>query len=165
MRMKVLTEADAVCNSLKDEAKAKMADVSQGAGYKDLLSDLIVEALIRLNEPSITLVCRQQDLGTVQAVAKPAADKFVAAAKASGLEHMAACAKGCNVSVSTDNFLPAGPEKVASPDLPSCLGGIVALNGNNTISCSNTLDARLDIAFEEQLPVIRAKLFGNMTIC
>ena len=64
-----------------------------------------------------------------------------------------------------EHFLPPGPETLASPDLPSCSGGVVLVNGNGTISCSNTLDARLDIAFEEQLPAIREKVFGSMTIC
>lgn len=68
------------------------------------------------------------------------------------------------VTVVETAFLPAGPELVASKELPSCCGGIVAVNQTNNISCSNTLDSRLNIAFEEQLPAIRQKLFGDLVI-
>ena len=40
----------------------------------------------------------------------------------------------------------------------------MAVNQKNNISCSNTLDSRLTIAFEEQLPAIRLKLFGDLNI-
>ena len=72
--------------------------------------------------------------------------------------------KSCKVTVNETTFLPPDPSSVSSPDLPSCCGGIVALNGNQTISCANTLDARLDIAFDEQLPVIREKIFGDLVL-
>jgi vacuolar-type H+-ATPase subunit E/Vma4 len=98
-------------------------------------------------------------------VAASAAQTFTAKAKASGLSHMETVSlKSCKVTVNESTFLPPDPSTVASPDLPSCCGGIVALNGNSTISCANTLDARLDIAFDEQLPVIREKIFGDMVL-
>jgi vacuolar-type H+-ATPase subunit E/Vma4 len=123
------------------------------------------QALIRLNEPSCSLVCRKEDLATVKSVAPNAAKTFHAKAQASGLAHMKEVGtKGCKVTVNETTFLPPDPATVASPDLPSCCGGVVVLNGNNTISCANTLDARLDIAFEEQLPVIREKIFGDMVL-
>ena len=103
--------------------------------------------------------------GCCSQVVNSARDKFVASARASGLAHMQEVGtKGCTVTLNEQTFLPPSPDQVASPDLPSCCGGIVALNGNGTISCANTLDARLDIAFEEQLPVIREKIFGDMVL-
>ena len=165
MRMKVLIEADDVIMKMKSEAKVEVAKISGGGSYKQLVESLIVEALIRLNETSCSLVCRQQDVAVVKSVVNSARDKFVASARASGLAHMQEVGtKGCTVTVNEQTFLPPSPDQVASPDLPSCCGGIVALNGNGTISCANTLDARLDIAFEEQLPVIRDKIFGDMVL-
>ena len=54
--------------------------------------------------------------------------------------------------------LPVNASSHPLPSFPS------RLNGNGTISGANTLDARLDIAFEEQLPVIRDKIFGDMVL-
>lgn len=39
-------------------------------------------------------------------------------------------------------------------------GGVVLTNKDGTIVCSNTLDDRLKIAYAQNLPDIRAALFG-----
>ena len=47
--------------------------------------------------------------------------------------------------------------------LQSCAcstGGVVLTNRDGTIVCSNTLDDRLKIAYAQNLPEIRAALFG-----
>ena len=76
--------------------------------------------------------------GCCSQVVNSARDKFVASARASGLAHMQEVGtKGCTVTVNEQTFLPPSPDQVASPDLPSCCGGIVALNGNGTISCAS----------------------------
>jgi V-type H+-transporting ATPase subunit E len=40
------------------------------------------------------------------------------------------------------------------------MGGVVVTSTDGRIVVNNTLDARLRIVKEEQLPAIRAKLFG-----
>lgn len=40
-------------------------------------------------------------------------------------------------------------------------GGVLARTPDGRISCSNTLDARLAIAYAQRLPEIRAALFGE----
>jgi vacuolar-type H+-ATPase subunit E/Vma4 len=40
-------------------------------------------------------------------------------------------------------------------------GGVLARTPDGRISCSNTLDARLAIAYAQKLPEIRAALFGE----
>jgi V-type H+-transporting ATPase subunit E len=118
--------------------------------------------LIRLNEPVCSLVCRQADLARVKAAAAKATQTFKAKAMASAT-HQEVGQKGCKVTVNETTFLEPAPTS-ADQAAPSCCGGIVALNGNNSISCNNTLDARLNIAFEEQLPAIRQMLFGDMVL-
>ncbi len=44
---------------------------------------------------------------------------------------------------------------------PSC-GGLVLISGDGRIMCNNTLDDRLKIAYQANLPTVRAKLFGTM---
>ena len=120
------------------------------------------QALIRINEPVVSLVCRKEDLARVKTAAGKATTAFKAKAMASET-HKEVGQKGCKVTVNEVTFLEPAPTS-AGAGKPSCCGGIVALNGNNTISCNNTLDARLNIAFEEQLPTIRQKLFGDMVL-
>merc|ERR1712166_238410 len=165
MRMKVLQEADEILAKIKEEARERVSKLSTNAAmYKPFLQSLIMEALVRINEPIVQIICRKEDLALVQSVAGPARDAFVAAAKASKFDYLEDVKKSCTVTVIDSAFLPEGPEKVASKELPSCCGGIVAVNQKNNISCSNTLDSRLDIAFEEQLPAVRKMLFGNLVI-
>ena len=40
------------------------------------------------------------------------------------------------------------------------VGGVVLTNADGSIVCSNTLDDRLSIAYSQNLPKIREKLFG-----
>ena len=108
------------------------------------------------------MVCRQADLARVKAAAAKATQTFKAKAMASAT-HQEVGQKGCKVTVNETTFLEPAPTS-ADQAAPSCCGGIVALNGNNSISCNNTLDARLNIAFEEQLPAIRQMLFGDMVL-
>ena len=42
-------------------------------------------------------------------------------------------------------------------------GGVVVSSHGGRIICSNTLDARLAMAYEQQLPQIRELLFGKST--
>jgi V-type H+-transporting ATPase subunit E len=40
-------------------------------------------------------------------------------------------------------------------------GGVVLTSADGRILCSNTLDHRIHIAYEANLPAIRSALFGN----
>lgn len=109
-----------------------------------------------------SLVCREADLARVKTAAVKATAKFEAKALASKT-HAEVGKKKCKVTVNETTFLDPAPAS-ADQTTPSCCGGIVALNGNNTISCNNTLDARLNIAFEEQLPKLRKMIFDDMVL-
>ena len=122
-----------------------------------------MQALIRINERKATIVCRAEDLSLVKQVVGAAKSKFEEEAKNSGLIYMQDVAQGIDVAVHESTFLAPAP--VAGSGKKSCCGGVVVLNANNTISCDNTLDARLNIAFEEQLPEIRKRVFGDVAIC
>jgi hypothetical protein len=47
------------------------------------------------------------------------------------------------------------------PCLPACsTGGVVVTSASGLITCSNTLDERLKISYNQTLPEIRTALFG-----
>ena len=139
--MKVLQEADELCSRLKDGAKAKMVSLSQDkTAYKELLKKLIVEvrtpsfyigqgcapltwwcraqALIRMNETTVSVVCRKEDEALVKGVLPEATKMFQQVAAASNLPYMQAVAKTCNTSVSSQTYLPPAPDS-AKPDMAS----------------------------------------------
>ena len=55
-----------------------------------------------------------------------------------------------------------------TPLTPPCLrslscsvGGVVVTSTDGRVVCNNTLDARLEIAYQQNLPAVRAVLFGK----
>ena len=60
-------------------------------------------------------------------------------------------------TISEAAFLPPGP---SAGNANPCCGGAVLSAHNGRIMVSNTLDSRLEIAFSNNLPLIREMLFG-----
>lgn len=40
-----------------------------------------------------------------------------------------------------------------------CVGGVVLTNEDGLIVCKNTLDSRLQLAYQQMLPIVRRELF------
>ena len=66
----------------------------------------------------------------------------------------------CVVIVDDNNFLP---EYNAQDPTNSCLGGFVMYARKNRIVCSQTLDDRLAMTFQQSIPAMRATLFPSLT--
>lgn len=47
-----------------------------------------------------------------------------------------------------------------SEEMSTCFGGVVMTNADGLIVCKNTLDARLELAYQHLLPNIRRSLYG-----
>jgi len=113
-----------------------------------LLKGLIIQGLIRLNEPRVQVVSRKQDIDLVKGILEAAAHEYAALG-------------GRKVELSMDekNFLPPGPSEGYKG--PVCSGGVILSALDGKIICKNTLDARLGLAFEQRLPEVRVKLYGR----
>ena len=57
-----------------------------------------------------------------------------------------------------NKFLPEFNEKSENPT-ESCMGGILMHARQGRIVCSNTLDERLQLVYQEAIPQIREQLF------
>ena len=101
--------------------------------YADLLKNLLVQGLIKLIEPKITLRCRQSDVNVLNGVIGEAVQEY----KSSMLSQVAALEGKkdipCEVTVDNVHFLP---EFNASDPTNSCLGGFVMYARKNRIVCS-----------------------------
>jgi len=132
------------------ESHKRLASLTKDpAQYKQLLKKLIVQGLWKLQEPTVILVCRKQDVALVKEVISSATDEY---------KHKSG--KDCNVELDTQTFLPPGPE-FATSEGEICSGGVVLSSNEGRIICSNTLDARLAMGYEQNLPKIRTTLFGK----
>ncbi|KAK9786795.1 hypothetical protein WJX73_001527 [Symbiochloris irregularis] len=151
-RIAILSSRDEAIRSILTEAKGQLVTLSKNKGkYKSLLTDLIAQAMGKLMEPEVVVRVRECDKELVKEAAEGAKTKFKEAFKGAT----------CNITVDSSNYLPPPPSgKDHDEAADSCTGGVVLTNKAGSIVCSNTLDDRLKIAYAQNLPDIRAALFG-----
>lgn len=127
--------------------------------YAQLLQKLLVQGMIKMWEPSVTLRCRESDQDVLASVI----DSAVAEYKQAMLSQVAAC-KGkddipAKVKIDTKNFLP---EWNATDPEHSCLGGFKMYAKKNKIVCSQTLDDRIELVYQQAIPKFRLQLFPSL---
>ena len=151
MRIKVLAAREAAIQEIVTEAKTKLKEVSKNpTAYKKLMTDLLVQAMIKLREKTATVKVRQVDLSLAKEILEPARKQF---AQVQNEEAPV-------LTLDSSSFLPPPPS--GNDELASCNGGIALVSSDGRITCSNTLDDRLKICYQANLPEIRTRLFGAL---
>ncbi|KAA3463150.1 V-type proton ATPase subunit E-like [Gossypium australe] len=150
-RIKVLQAQDDVVNEMKESAAKELLNVSRDHHvYRTLLKDVIVQSLVRLKESAVLLRCRKDDVPLVESVLDSAKEEYASKMNVHPPE------------IFIDNVhLPPAPSHHNAHG-PFCSGGVVIASRDGKIVCENTLDARLDVAFNKKLPEIRRWLFGQV---
>ncbi|EFA85518.1 vacuolar H+-ATPase E subunit [Heterostelium album PN500] len=147
-RLSVLKVREECLREVVSEAHKKLAVISQDKErYAAVLKNLILQGLNKLGEDQVLIVFRQEDL--------PIADKACSEAAAA---YKAKSGKSVTVTVDKQRFLPPGPK--ADSKGPTCCGGVILSALEGRIICKNTLDARLDICFDQMTPIVRTTLYG-----
>lgn len=149
MRIKVLAAREAAIQEIVAEAKTKLRDVSKNpATYKKLITELLVQAMRKLKESTATVRVRQVDVALAKEILEPARKLFTTQFQE----------EAPVLVVDSVNFLAPPPTGV--DEAASCNGGLALISSDGRIVCSNTLDDRLKISYQANLPVIRTRLFG-----
>ena len=147
--------------SLKGEAKKAMQDrmTSNRSEYSALLKQLLVQGLIKLIEPKVTLRCRESDHSLLAAVIDDAVSEYkqLMLSQVKALEGKTDIP--CVVTIDENNRLPEYNE---SDPTNSCLGGFVMYCRKNRIVCSCTLDDRINMVYQVAIPQIRTTLFPSL---
>lgn len=152
-RLKVLAAREAAIREVVKEARTKVREVAKNpTAYRKLMQDLLVQALHKLREPTALVRVRQSDLMLAKEILDPARKQFAASY---GTE-------APTLTLDQRDFLPPPPAKTTSDDDEgvTCSGGVVVTSADGRVVVSNTLDQRVHIAYEANLPDIRGKLFG-----
>jgi len=148
-RLKVLKSRDDAIQRILVDAQQRLSQVGKpGEQYQTLLKGLIIQGLVRLNEPRVQVVVRKQDIDLVKGVLEAAVQGYAALG-----------GRKVDLSLDEKNFLPPGPSEGYKG--PVCSGGVILSALDGKIICKNTLDARLGLAFEQRLPEVRVKLYGR----
>lgn len=71
-RVKKMKSRDELLEVLKQECAAKLSKASQGKNYSALIKQLIIQGLIKIEEDTVEIQCRQEDASKVQQVVSKA---------------------------------------------------------------------------------------------
>lgn len=149
-RLRLLKEREVVMAeafAVAQKELHKLGDV-QDPAYKARLEKLVLQGLIKLEEETVVINVRKSDEALVKSI-------IPAAVKA----YTEKTGKTVAVSLDTTIYLPPS-KKEAGEGKEFCSGGVVLSGHNSRITCDNTLDRRLELAYEGLLPQIRGTLFG-----
>lgn len=108
------------------------------SAYEALISDMILQGLIKLGDDSVAVRTRCADKSLVEGKLEDVAARYS--------EKM-----GRDVELSIDDTNLAD----------DCTGGVTLVSGGGKIVVENTFETRLQIAYQQNLPVIRGVLFAD----
>lgn len=151
-RIKVLQAQNDAMQAIQGDAQTRLGALSQDSKtYDALLQGLLVEALYKLGEPKAKVQCRKEDVPLLQGLIPQAAVAFSQKFNKPAPE----------IEIDGEHALPPAADLGSTGEgFDTCAGGLVVTSADGRIVCSNTLDARLAIAYSSHLPAIREILFG-----
>ncbi len=118
--------------------------------YAELLKNLIIQGLIRLMEPEVNVRCRKSDQALVERVLEQAAEEYKRLMK-NEVKAFRNKDVPLKIVLDTSKYLPEFQEGSENP-LDSCMGGVLMHARRGRIVCSNTLDERLQLVYQEAIP-------------
>lgn len=138
-RISILKSREDLIQQLREQGIQKLSVVAKDEQrYYKLLVNLVAQSLYRLIEKEVFIKCREKDLNLVNRAVEEAVSMYKNDIK-----------QDCKVRV-LGSYL--------SPDIA---GGIEAYTSDGKIKIINTLEARLNMLFNQMVPEIREKLFGK----
>lgn len=140
-RLDILKTRDEVLRKIYEDADLELATLAKDEPekYSSLLSDLIIQALIKLSDTDVVVRCREADLSTIKRAIPAVSETYVSKT-----------GKPVNVTVDDSTFLGE-----------NCTGGVTLISNGGRIVVENTLESRLEVAYQQNLPLIRDMLFDN----
>ena len=144
-----------------EDATAKLRKFADKGGkeYSDLLLKLIIEGAMKMDEPLVTVRCRKADASAVRGLLAQA-QRQVNGKRAALKQQDASKGQGLTTTFDVSIKMADGPKAVLPAEGPfACSGGVVLVARGGRIVCDNTLDERLNLAFQGLLPVVNHTLF------
>ena len=127
--------------------------------YKDLLTKLICQSLIKLMEAEVMVRCRESDKDLVESILDDSG-KMYQKIMSENVQFLKGREPPIKLTIDEKNWLP---EYNPDDKTNSCVGGVKLTARKNRIVCSNTLDDRLDLTKQEAIiPRIKELLFPNI---
>merc|ERR1712062_464263 len=148
-RLSSLKARENAIYEILNETQGNLKSLTENeGGYKTLLESLVLQALLKMKEQEISIICREQDHALVESIIPTVVGQFK--------EKTNITAK---LTVDKKHRLAPGPKDGYKG--ATCSGGIVLSALGGKILCNNTFEQRLALASEGLLPEIRQILFGS----
>ena len=146
-RLEIQTKRNDLLMNLKEEVKVALVErIRDQSNYEKVLHDLILQGLVRLLERNIKIRVIKKDYelanGLIRSVKKDFT-KFI--------EEQLGKETTVNLEVDKKRFVKDDE-----------LGGCVLICGKGKIVFKNTLSMRLDLVFQDSIPLIRQNLFPSL---
>lgn len=135
-------------NNIIEETKTALANkVKDHKIYKEVMTKLIVQGLIKLLDTDVNLVVKKQDVDLTNSVINDAKNQFEEMMSSQTLKF-----KNLKVNITVD-------EKYFLPDY--IIGGVMITAMKSRIRIDNTLNKRLELLKQSAIPEIRKILFSD----
>lgn len=143
-RLRVLEARQKLVQRALKEVEKKLKELVEGPKYKTILKQLIAQGARRIGTKECVIRCREVDRDVVKGLLEEAREEYK---RVFGEEEAPV------FTVEEKFYLPPPPVK---DDFEGsfCLGGVVLVSKDGKVSCSNTLDERLEVAAEMFLPKV-----------
>eukprot|EP00286_Rhodomonas_abbreviata_P001388 CAMPEP_0181288326 /NCGR_PEP_ID=MMETSP1101-20121128/273_1 /TAXON_ID=46948 /ORGANISM="Rhodomonas abbreviata, Strain Caron Lab Isolate" /LENGTH=221 /DNA_ID=CAMNT_0023392441 /DNA_START=40 /DNA_END=705 /DNA_ORIENTATION=+ len=143
-RIKKMKARDELLEKLKQETMDELDAYCKSSGNSELIRNLIVQGLVKIEEDDVEIFARAEDRALVNAVLPDAIADFKYKMAAADRQAVP------KVTVSTTPL----PNKM-------CRGGIVLTGLSGKIVLNQTIDERLQIAYSDMMPSVRHGLFAE----
>lgn len=152
-RMELMNVRNEFMKQLVKEALEKLENeiaLPDNKRYQTVCKDLIIQGCIKFLEPVVLVKCREQDVDFIREIIPDAQSQY---------NELMANEVGSDkyeteIQVVEGEFIE--PESEAG----KC-GGVIVMSKDRKIVCSNSLDNRLHLCYEESLPSLRTNLFPS----
>ena len=150
-RILKMKEREVQLRAMRDEMLEDLKELrsKQRDKYMKTLSNLVLQSMIRMLEPEIYIMCREEDKDDVEAMVSDLQSQY-----STFMNEKTGRDYETKINVIDDRFL--------TDDKDLGCGGVIVYNSDKTIMCPNMICSRLNQAFEECLPSIRSKLFPTV---
>ncbi|GJQ13266.1 hypothetical protein GpartN1_g5057.t1 [Galdieria partita] len=139
-RLEILKQRENLLREIYEAVGRELSKAREDKeNYKKLLEKLLRQSFVTLDDAEVSITCKEEDLMYVESVFNKALEGL----KTSGGQQVKA-------EIERDSFLPR-----------TSIGGVVVSSHGGKIVCNNTLEARLETAYQQNLPQLRQLLFGE----
>ncbi|EME29648.1 V-type proton ATPase subunit E1 [Galdieria sulphuraria] len=140
-RLEILKQREDILREIYEGVERELSKArGDKESYKKLLEKLLKQSFLTLDDADVSITSNEEDLSLVESATKKALEGGL---KTSGGQQVKA-------EIDRESFLPK-----------TSIGGVIVSSHGGKIVCNNTLEARLETAYQQNLPQLRDLLFGD----